>query len=464
MSSVWWRKLETNVGCRVLARAFERPEHQAVVMLQTVSIELVIDVLGLTQCLFFAALLASLHARANPANRFLIAFLLIYAINYVDYLFVDVGFYRSIPHLVLLPDPLDIWLAPLIYFYVDEMVNGPWPKEGWRRWRHFGWPLLIVAILLMPMQMLSADAKIALLIDDTDVDEGGIEALGVSIGHVILLVLGALTATLFFLGQVTTYLILSIRLIRRHGRRVRDIFSNLERRTLGWLRHLLMLLTGYWLIYAPAELADLGFYGLSDGFWLMMDVIELLMIYGLGFAALRQPSVFVHEQEIAAVRALDEIEEPEDEPAAVDTAPLRPKYAKSALEPDDIQRIVGKLDRAMEEERLYLDSGLTLPSLAEHTGISANYISQAINEARASNFFDFVNERRIDEAKHRLIEEHGRTVLEIALDVGFNSKSTFNAAFKRFAGMTPSDFRRSASSGLSPEGAGERPSLQDRTI
>lgn len=120
----------------------------------------------------------------------------------------------------------------------------------------------------------------------------------------------------------------------------------------------------------------------------------------------------------------------------------KPKYVKSALGPADIQRIVGKLDRAMDEDELFLDSDLTLPSLAEHTGISANYISQAINEARACNFFDFVNKRRIDAAKERLIEHRDRAVLDIGLEVGFNTKSTFNAAFKRFAGVTPSQFRR----------------------
>ena len=425
-------------------------------MLQTASIELVIDVLGLTQCLFFAGLLASLHRRANPANRFLIAFLLIYAVNYTDYLLEHFEFYRLAPHLTLLPDPLDLLLAPLIYFYVAEMVNGPIVVR--RRWRHFAWPLLIAAFLLMPMQMLSADAKIALLIDDNDVDESALAALGVGIGHVVLLVLGAVLATLFFVGQVTTYLVLAIRMIHRHGQRVQDIFSNLEQRTLGWLRHLLMLLTGYWLVFAPAELADLGFFDLSDGFWLAMDALELLMIYGLGFAALLQPSVFVRDAEIGAALALDDIEAT----AEADAEPARPKYAKSALESADIERIVGKLDRAMDDDHLYLDSDLTLPALAEHTGISANYISQAINEARDCNFYEFVNRRRIEAAKGRLLERHDRAVLDIALEVGFNSKSTFNAAFKRFVGMTPSQFRQIAPD-HQPSGTSEsvvgRPSL-----
>ncbi|MGI9509964.1 MAG: helix-turn-helix domain-containing protein [Geminicoccaceae bacterium] len=405
-------------------------------MPQTAPIELVIDVLGLTQCLFFAGLLASVHRRANPANRFLIAFLLIYAINYIDYLVEDFELYRFAPHLTLLPDPLDLLLAPLIYFYVDEMVNGPGSSR--RRWRHFAWPLLIVSLLLLPMQLLSADAKIALLIDDTDVDEDMLEALGVSIGHVILLLLGALLATLFFIGQVSTYLVLAIRMIRWHGRRVRDIFSNLELRTLGWLRHLLMLLTAYWLVFASAELADLGLFDFSDGFWMAMDVLELMMIYGLGFAALRQPSVFLQGAEIGAARVPDDTEEEAE--TAMELP--RPKYAKSALEPADIQRIAAKLDRVMDEDQLFLDSDLTLPALAAHTGISANYISQAINEQRNCHFFDFVNRRRIEAAKSQLLEQRDRPILDIALDVGFNSKSTFNAAFKRFAGMTPSQYRR----------------------
>lgn len=262
-------------------------------MSQSVSLALVIDALGLMQCLLFAGLLFSLHGRANPANRFLIAFLLIYAVTYLDYLLEDLEFYRLMPHLTLLTSPLDLWLAPSIYFYVDDMTSGVRSQASWQRWRHFVLPSLLASLLLLPVQLLSADAKIALFIDDADLDEEALASLGVGLGHLLVLLLGMVAAALFFTVQVSAYLIAAIRLLRRHGRNVREIFSNVENRTLIWLRNLLLLLTGYWLISAPAEIADLGFVDLPDGFWQVMNILELAMIYGLGIAAIRQPSVFV---------------------------------------------------------------------------------------------------------------------------------------------------------------------------
>lgn len=413
-------------------------------MPENVSLDIVISAFGLMQCLFFAGFLVSLHGRANPANRFLIAFLLIYAINYLDGLFETLGVYRLAPHFLLLADPLDLLLGPLIYFYVDEMINGPWSKGGWRRWRHFILPILVIGLLFMPAFLLPGDTKVQLLVDDAELNDNNVLALGIV--HVIALIVGVIAATIFFVAQVTSYLLISIRMLNRHAKRVRDLFSNIERKTLSWLRNLLLLLTAFWLVYAPAEIADLGLVDLSDGFWLAVDVLELLMIYGLGVAALRQPLVFVHKEDLMASHLLEP--EPANEADQIPEArqdnniAQRQKYAKSALDDVDLDRIVAKVTRAMDVDKLFLESDLTLAGLAAHTGISANYISQAINEKLNCHFFDFVNQRRIEAAKERLVEHRDISIMDIALEVGFNAKSTFNAAFKRFAGMTPSQFRQ----------------------
>jgi AraC-like DNA-binding protein len=103
-------------------------------------------------------------------------------------------------------------------------------------------------------------------------------------------------------------------------------------------------------------------------------------------------------------------------------------------------RIAEKLQRAMDQDRLFADASLSLRDLADRIGVSENYISQTLNERLGRNFFDFVNAARIDAAKP-LLREDGKTVLEVALAVGFNSRSTFNAAFRKHAGSTPSRFR-----------------------
>jgi len=425
-------------------------------MLENVPFDFLIDTLGMIQCLFFAGLLASVHHQGNPANRFLIGFLLVYAISLLEGSVDALDLEYSVPLLFFAIDPFDLLLAPLIYFYVDEMINGPSLNSRWQRWRHLLIPFVTAHVLFLPYYFLPADAKLALFIDEADVDEEAFATLGIGVWHATLALLGIIAATLMFFVQVTAYLIVSIRLIRRHGRRIRDVFSNLEEKTLNWLQNLIFLLAGFWLITAPIEFIDVFLpVEFPDGLWSGMTVLELLMIYCLGMAAIRQPTVFVLPEELAAAQFLGD--ETNDD-SSVQTAE-KVKYAKSALGEADSERILGKVTKAMSEDQLFLDSGLTLPGLADHTGISANYISQVINEQLHCNFFEFVNQHRIDAAKIALLERRDSAVLDIALDVGFNSKSTFNAAFKRFAGTTPSQFRKSDMAPLSSECPSERPAL-----
>jgi AraC-like DNA-binding protein len=98
----------------------------------------------------------------------------------------------------------------------------------------------------------------------------------------------------------------------------------------------------------------------------------------------------------------------------------------------------------MEKERPYTDGNLTLQKLAKALAMPANHLSQIINEQLNQNFFDFINYHRIEEAKRMLVDPARKhySILAISEEVGFNSKSAFNAAFKKHTDMTPSEFRK----------------------
>jgi AraC-like DNA-binding protein len=133
------------------------------------------------------------------------------------------------------------------------------------------------------------------------------------------------------------------------------------------------------------------------------------------------------------------------EPIAHAVASVAPvvevKYARSRLTPIIRERIARKVGRAMKVERVYRDSSLSLRSLSEALDENVHYVSQVISQDLDSSFYDLVNQHRIEEAKQLLIAARDKTVLEIALAVGFNSKSTFNTAFRRNTEMTPTVFR-----------------------
>nr|WP_233171659.1 AraC family transcriptional regulator [Dyella sp. ASV21] len=97
----------------------------------------------------------------------------------------------------------------------------------------------------------------------------------------------------------------------------------------------------------------------------------------------------------------------------------------------------------MAGEHLYVDSQFDLAALSRRSGWSPNYVSQALNQGRGQNFFEFVNGYRVAAAERYLADPaERRTILEVALACGFGSKSTFNAVFKRITGQTPSGYRR----------------------
>lgn len=121
---------------------------------------------------------------------------------------------------------------------------------------------------------------------------------------------------------------------------------------------------------------------------------------------------------------------------------------KYQLPPDVVEQQVKKLLHLMETEKPYLDPNLHIDQLAEKICIPGYQLSQLLNKKLSRNFFDFVNEYRINAAKSLLSgpEKKSKSILQIAYEVGFNSRSSFNSAFKKFTGASPSQFKKSTKS------------------
>lgn len=119
------------------------------------------------------------------------------------------------------------------------------------------------------------------------------------------------------------------------------------------------------------------------------------------------------------------------------------KYAKSSLTTKQAKHYVETLQHLMEQEKLYLESDLSLQDLANKTNISKHHLTEALNSNLGKNFYIFINEYRIEEAKQQMIAGKKDTLLQLAYASGFNSKSTFIKYFKQLEGVTPSQFRSS---------------------
>jgi len=123
------------------------------------------------------------------------------------------------------------------------------------------------------------------------------------------------------------------------------------------------------------------------------------------------------------------------------------KYEKSGLRDEQLLKYKRRLEDLMVREQVYLQPNLTLPVLADAVGCSVNHLSQVINSGFDMSFFDYLNSHRIRHARELLasIDSENIAILNIAFTVGFNSNSAFYAAFKKFVGMAPAQFRRANS-------------------
>ena len=119
------------------------------------------------------------------------------------------------------------------------------------------------------------------------------------------------------------------------------------------------------------------------------------------------------------------------------------RYENSLLKGVDSDVVLERLDDLMDEDKIFIDDELTLQKLSELLMISSHQLSKILNTKRKINFRTLVNTYRIKEAMNQMSDHPDKTILEIALASGFNSKSSFNGVFMKTTGFTPSDYRKS---------------------
>jgi AraC-like DNA-binding protein len=113
-----------------------------------------------------------------------------------------------------------------------------------------------------------------------------------------------------------------------------------------------------------------------------------------------------------------------------------------SLAPDTRANLFEAVKQQVEQKFLYRNSDLTLSRLAQETGLGVHHLSEVLNQHEGKNFYQFINTYRVDDVCKRLQEDPSLKVLDIALDAGFSSKSTFNSIFKKITGTTPTQYRK----------------------
>lgn len=238
----------------------------------------------------------------------------------------------------------------------------------------------------------------------------------------------------FFLS-VTTYSILSFIEIGRHQNRLKDLVSYTSARiTLSWLKVVsASFYTGYLVVFILGGIDIIGGLLPFDPYATVFVFITLFS-FTYSFYAIKQPEIFDDHMIMDG-----------DEDVSEDTEAEPQKYARSGLKEPQAHEYLTRLLTFMEVEKPFLDSNLSVEDLSRMTAIPRHYITEVLNEKHGRNFFTFINEYRVDEVIRRMADPKFQhyTILAIAFDSGFNSKSTFNSIFKSYTGKTPTEFRKS---------------------
>lgn len=118
------------------------------------------------------------------------------------------------------------------------------------------------------------------------------------------------------------------------------------------------------------------------------------------------------------------------------------KYQNSGISKAELDSYLEKINYCLSELKLYTDPLISLERLAKELRLPDKLLSQVINQASGLNFNDFINRYRIEYAKQLITDEDYKKILEVAYEAGFNSKTTFNNAFKKFTNLTPTEFKK----------------------
>ncbi|EFK34336.1 Chb operon repressor [Chryseobacterium gleum] len=231
---------------------------------------------------------------------------------------------------------------------------------------------------------------------------------------------------ILILIQAFFYTLLSYITIRKHQRRIQQFSSNTEGINLNWLEYIILVMLIVNIIYIIYNL----FYD-PKSLNFFINTVFLLVIYWVGYYSMKQREIYPLE------------EKQREELISINEDSGSEEVKRKLISDEELLKIKISLQTLMEVQKPYLDSELNLIRLAEMLSVSTHHLSYVINTGFGKNFFQYVNEYRVDYAKKLLKEPDSKlSILGIAYESGFNSKTSFNTTFKKVTGQTPSEFKK----------------------
>jgi AraC-like DNA-binding protein len=355
----------------------------------------------------FLACVLGLHRQNAQANHILAAWVALLSIDILQQIYYAEEYYKQFPTLIGVCSVLPLSYGGFLFLYVRSLTQvKPLSRRDILHFAGF-----IVGFLInLPLILQSSADKIA-LVNRINLDQT----------FWSLEILEWLTPLIASIYAVASWLLFS------RQQKTKGITQGLS-----WLRTMLVINS---IIWVTVWLTNLLTYLIPNLDYPLENAIIYLLVsafvYIFGYFSLRQPELFIASSDTS-------------EPSTVDSKKnTGPKYGDNRL-PDDLRtQILNSLDAHMNDHKPWRENNFTIAQLAEGLGLSSHHISQVLNDHRGQSFNDYLNQFRIEAVCQRLQHPSPDTLLDIAMQCGFSSKSSFNAIFKKFTGKTPSAYRQS---------------------
>ena len=222
--------------------------------------------------------------------------------------------------------------------------------------------------------------------------------------------------------SILIYFMLTVALLITYRKWLKDHYSNFENKKLTWLEKPVLIYAVFWIIWIPTRVMDI----------FVLDDMARPYYFNLGFLVLALITCWIGFKGYLTAQS-----------NTVGFLKIQKQKTKQKTDLSELQVIAEILQQKMIDEKHYLDSELTLATLAQRMGYPQKLISKALNSCLHLSFHEFVNAHRVEAFKKNMERDEYKhlSLLGVALESGFGSKSTFNLVFKSSTGQTPKKYK-----------------------
>jgi len=370
---------------------------------------------GISISLFISFLLISKKNKSNT-DQILIAWMLLTAIHlFLYYITYTEGIFQH-PFLLGIELPMPLLHGVLLFLYITTETSQLPQKKGLLVLHFF--PFIATYLYLISFFMLTVEEKIYVFKNNG----AGYELFS-----------SILSTSISLSGAV--YVLWSYLLLRKYKRLLSNKNYELKKANIKWLQLLIGGMGVIWIVVIFTEKEPLIF----------LSVV--LFVFSISFFGIKQGNIFtITKSDNPIKKESSEIKPIQNlQPIVATKEVQKEKYAKSGLKDDASEILFQELTLLMTDKTIYQNGELSVGELASMLKVHPNHLSQIINVREGKNFYEYVNSFRIEEFKRLIIIPKNQkvTLLSLAYDCGFNSKSSFNRYFKKSTGQTPSQYAAS---------------------